>query len=136
MNAAAVGFERRDSRETHPSDPTTEVSSKCEQIPIYAADGASLGFRTIEAEKRLIASGYVRTAYSRKGPLEGDLATARGRWHPHRDARPYKHSIQLSGEHRDWPLMEDRPTCRHRAQRGPTVREGAANDAQGEQFQP
>jgi len=46
------------------------VSSKREQIPIYAADGTSLGFRTIEAAKRLIASGYVKPAYGRKGHLK------------------------------------------------------------------
>ena len=46
------------------------MSSKREQIPIYAADGTSLGFRTIEAAKRLIASGYVKPAYGRKGHLK------------------------------------------------------------------
>jgi hypothetical protein len=46
------------------------VSSKREQIPIYAADGTSLGFRTLEAAKRLIASGYVKPAYGRKGHLK------------------------------------------------------------------
>jgi hypothetical protein len=46
------------------------VSPKREQIPIYAADGTSLGFRTIEAAKRLIASGYVKPAYGRKGHLK------------------------------------------------------------------
>jgi hypothetical protein len=49
------------------------VSSKREQIPIYAADGTSLGFRTIEAARRLIASGYVKPAYSRKGCLKAIL---------------------------------------------------------------
>lgn len=46
------------------------MSSKREQIPIYAADGTSLGFRTVEAAKRLIASGYVKPAYGRKGHLK------------------------------------------------------------------
>ena len=46
------------------------MSSKREQIPIYAADGTSLGFRTLEAAKRLIASGYVKAAYGRKGHLK------------------------------------------------------------------
>ena len=53
-----------------PSLQTTKVSSKREQIPIYAADGTSLGFRSIEAVKRLIASGYVKPAYGRKGHLK------------------------------------------------------------------
>ena len=46
------------------------MSPKREQIPIYAADGTSLGFRSIEAAKRLIASGYVKPAYGRKGHLK------------------------------------------------------------------
>jgi len=46
------------------------VSSKREQIPIYAADGTSLGYRTVEAAKRLIAMGYVKPAYGRKGHLK------------------------------------------------------------------
>ena len=53
-----------------PSIQTTQVSSKREQIPIYAADGTSLGFRSIEAAKRLIESGYVKPAYGRKGHLK------------------------------------------------------------------
>jgi hypothetical protein len=46
------------------------VSSNPEQIPIYAADGTSLGFRSLDAAKRLIASGYVKPAYGRKGHLK------------------------------------------------------------------
>ncbi len=46
------------------------MSSQREQIPIYAADGSSLGYRPIEAAKRLIASGYVKPAYGRKGHLK------------------------------------------------------------------
>jgi len=46
------------------------VSPKREQIPIYAADGTSLGFRSLEAAKRLIESGYVKPAYGRKGHLK------------------------------------------------------------------
>src|ERR1035437_8197722 len=53
-----------------PSIQTTKVSSKREQIPIYAADGTSLGCRSLEAAKRLIASGYVKPAYGRKGHLK------------------------------------------------------------------
>ena len=58
------------SKNSFPSLQTTKVSSTREQIPIYAADGTSLGFRTIEAAKRLIASGYVKPAYGRKGHLK------------------------------------------------------------------
>jgi len=46
------------------------VSSNHEQIPLYAADGASLGFRSIEAAKRLIAIDRVKPAYGRKGHLK------------------------------------------------------------------
>src|ERR1035441_2027350 len=53
-----------------PSIQTTKVSPKREQIPIYAADGTSLGFRSLEAAKRLIESGYVKPAYGRKGHLK------------------------------------------------------------------
>lgn len=40
------------------------------QIPLYAADGTSLGFRTPDAAKRLIAGGYVKPSYGRKGHLK------------------------------------------------------------------
>ncbi len=53
-----------------PSDPITEVSSKREQIPIYAADGAALGFRSLEAAKRLLAGGFVKPSCGRKGHLK------------------------------------------------------------------
>ena len=46
------------------------MSSNHEQIPLYAADGTSLGFRLIESAKRLIAGGYVKPAYGRKGHLK------------------------------------------------------------------
>jgi hypothetical protein len=46
------------------------VSSNHEQIPLYAFDGTSLGFRSLEAAKRLIEGGYVKPAYGRKGHLK------------------------------------------------------------------
>jgi hypothetical protein len=39
------------------------------QIPCYAADGTSLGYRTLDAAQRLVSGGYVRPAYGRKGHL-------------------------------------------------------------------
>lgn len=39
-------------------------------IPYYAPDGRSLGFRTAEAAKRLLAGGYVKPSYGRKGHLK------------------------------------------------------------------
>ena len=38
-------------------------------IPCYAADGTSLGPRPLAAAQRLVADGYVRPAYGRKGHL-------------------------------------------------------------------
>jgi hypothetical protein len=46
------------------------VSSKNQQVPIYAADGTPLGFRTPEAARRLITGGYVKPSYGRKGHLK------------------------------------------------------------------
>jgi hypothetical protein len=46
------------------------VSSNNEQVPLYAADGASLGFRPLEAAKRLIAGDHVKPTYGRKGHLK------------------------------------------------------------------
>lgn len=40
-----------------------------QMIPMYAADGRSLGFRPLEAAKRLIANGQVKGVYGRKGCL-------------------------------------------------------------------
>lgn len=40
-----------------------------QQIPMYAADGRSLGFRSLESAKRLIANGLVDAVYGRKGHL-------------------------------------------------------------------
>lgn len=40
------------------------------EIPLYAADGRSLGFRTVEAARRLIANGYAEAVYGRKGHLK------------------------------------------------------------------
>ena len=41
-----------------------------EQIPYYASDGTSLGFRSMDAAKRLIEGGYVKPSYGRKGHLK------------------------------------------------------------------
>jgi hypothetical protein len=39
-------------------------------IPYYAPDGTSLGFRSVDAAKRLIAGGNVKPSYGRKGHLK------------------------------------------------------------------
>lgn len=41
-----------------------------DQIPYYASDGTSLGFRSLAAAKRLIAGGFVKPSYGRKGHLK------------------------------------------------------------------
>jgi hypothetical protein len=38
--------------------PILHVSSNNQQIPLYAPDGTSLGFRALDAAKRLIEGGY------------------------------------------------------------------------------
>jgi hypothetical protein len=40
------------------------------EIPYYAPDGRSLGFRSLDAARRLIAGGYVKPCYGRKGHLK------------------------------------------------------------------
>ena len=49
-----------------------------DQIPYYAPDGTSLGFRTLDAAERLVAGGYVKASYGRKKNL-------RAIWHCHAD---------------------------------------------------
>ena len=40
-----------------------------DQIPYYAFDGRSLGFRSLEAATRLVAGGSVKASYGRKKNL-------------------------------------------------------------------
>ena len=42
---------------------------RIDQIPCYAADGTSLGFRPIEAANKLISTGFVKPVYGRKRHL-------------------------------------------------------------------
>jgi hypothetical protein len=41
-----------------------------EQIPYYAPDGTSLGFRSMGAAKRLVEGGFAKPSYGRKGHLK------------------------------------------------------------------
>jgi hypothetical protein len=41
-----------------------------QEIPMYASDGRSLGFRSLAAARRLIANGFVEAVYGRKGHLK------------------------------------------------------------------
>jgi hypothetical protein len=49
--------------------PTRPTKPTCPSIPCYSPDGTSLGHRTLAAAQRLVADGYVRPAYGRKGHL-------------------------------------------------------------------
>jgi hypothetical protein len=49
--------------------PMKPTSPNRSMIPCYATDGTSLGHRTLAAAERLVAGGYVRPAYGRKGHL-------------------------------------------------------------------
>ena len=40
------------------------------KIPYYAPDGTSLGFRSAESARRLVAGGHVKPSYGRKGHLK------------------------------------------------------------------
>ena len=53
-----------------------------DQVPYYAPDGGSLGFRTMEAAKRLIAGGYVKPAFGRKGHLKAIWLLQQGGGNP------------------------------------------------------
>ena len=50
--------------------PEVCLMKHAEQIPYYAPDGTSLGFRSLAAAKRLIAGGFVKPSYGRKGHLK------------------------------------------------------------------
>ena len=52
-----------------PMKPTNPTRPTRSTIPCYAADGTSLGYRTLSAAQHLVADGYVRPAYGRKGHL-------------------------------------------------------------------
>jgi len=49
--------------------PTRPTKPKRSTIPCYSPDGTSLGYRTLAAAQRLVAEGFVRPAYGRKGHL-------------------------------------------------------------------
>ena len=53
-----------------PLHPNCVYMKTDDRIPCYAPDGRSLGFRTREAAKSLIARGFVKPAYGRKGHLK------------------------------------------------------------------
>lgn len=40
------------------------------QIPYYASDGKPLGYRPLETAQRLVANGFAKPSYGRKGHLK------------------------------------------------------------------
>ena len=46
------------------------MSSKNKQIPLYAADGRCLGWRSLEAAQKMVAAGFWKPSYGRKGHLK------------------------------------------------------------------
>ena len=59
------------SKNSIPSMPCPKCAQmkREKQIPYYAPDGTSLGFRSLEAARRLIEGGYVKPSYGRKQHL-------------------------------------------------------------------
>ena len=53
-----------------------------DQIPYYAPDGRSLGFRSAAAAERLVAGGHVKPAYGRKGHLRAIWSLQEGGGNP------------------------------------------------------
>jgi hypothetical protein len=51
-------------------------------IPFYAADGRSLGFRTLDAAQRLVAGGKVKASYGRKKKLRAIWLSKEDGSHP------------------------------------------------------
>lgn len=93
-----------------PMKPTQPPRSA---IPCYAADGAPLGYRPLDAAQRLLAGGYVRPSYGRKGHLRAiwllrDDGTSPVRSHAHQGTR-YSFIATLENG-RCWQLRRlDRP---------------------------
>jgi hypothetical protein len=78
-------------------------------IPIYSADGKSLGFRTLEAAERLVAGGHVNPAYGRKGRLKAIFLPREDGGNPievqPRPGTRYSFRQSLNGHH-CWRLRE------------------------------
>lgn len=81
---------------------------RANQIPYYASDGTSLGFRSEEAARRLIAGGFVQASYGRKGHLKAIWARRQDGSSPV-EARPptgtrYSFPENLDSGRRCWKL--------------------------------
>ena len=84
------------------------MSSNREHIPLYASDGTSLGFRSLEAAKRLVAGRYVKPAYGRKGHLKAIFLQGEGGSDPvdtrARNGTRYSFLQRLDNGGRCWEL--------------------------------
>jgi hypothetical protein len=79
------------------------------QIPYYAPDGSSLGFRTLDAAKRLIEGGYVKPSWGRKGHLRAIWLLSPDGSNPIQTRAPQgtKYSVVEKLEHgRCWKLRK------------------------------
>ena len=79
------------------------------QIPYYAPDGSSLGFRTLDAAKRLIEGGYVKPSWGRKGHLRAIWLLSPDGSNPIQTRAPQgtKYSVVEKLEHgRCWTLRK------------------------------
>lgn len=78
------------------------------QIPYYSSDGTSQGYRSLEAAKRLIAGGYVTSAYGRKGHLKAIWLLQEDGGNPvethARAGTPYSFLQNLGSGNRCWAL--------------------------------
>jgi hypothetical protein len=79
-----------------------------EQIPYYASDGASLGFRSAENARRLVDGGFVEPSYGRKGHLKAIWARRQDGTNPIEAHAPtgtrYSLPEKLESGHRCWKL--------------------------------
>ena len=82
---------------------------RAEQIPYYAPDGTSLGFRALAAAKRLIAGGFVTPCYGRKGHLKAIWLRREDGSNPVEARARSGHSIQLPRKPRKRPVLEVSP---------------------------
>lgn len=75
-----------------PTNPTRPTRST---IPCYAADGTPLGYRSLDAAQHLVASGYVRPSWGRKGHLRAIWLLRDDGTNPVQSPRPQRHEVQL-----------------------------------------
>ena len=77
-----------------------------DQIPYYAPDGASLGFRSLDTARRLVAGGHAEPVYGRKGHLRAIFSPQENGGNPVETNAPsgtrYVFREKLPTGHRTW----------------------------------